>query len=226
MAKWLIDPGHGGVDPGATYNGRRECDDVLKLSIMVGELLKNNNESVNYTRYTDTTISLAERSNKENSGDYDYFISIHRNAYKPEIAKGCEIHVYVNGGIAEQLANKVNLEIVKNGFVNRGIKKSNFHVLRETKSPAILVEVGFIDNTSDNRIFDSKFEQIAKSIVKGCLSQIGKNINENSNSLNNNEVYYRCIVGSFKEKSNAEFRKAELIGKGYIDTFIEAYKRK
>lgn len=179
-----------------------------------------------YTRSTDTTVSLSERSSKENSGDYDYFVSIHRNAYQPEVAKGCEIHVYSNGGVAEQLANKVNFEMVKNGFVDRGIKKSNFHVLRETKSPAILIEVGFIDNTSDNRIFDSKFEQIAQSIVKGCLLQVGKSMIVNSDILNSNEVYYRCIVGSFKEKRNAEVRKAELISKGYSDTFIEAYKKK
>lgn len=226
MAKWLIDPGHGGIDSGATYKGRRECDDVLKLALRVGELLKNNNENVYYTRDTDSTISLAERSNKENSGDYDYFISIHRNAYQPEIAKGSEIHVYANGGVAEQLANKVNSEVVKNGFINRGIKISNFHVLRETKSPAILVEVGFVDNSSDNWIFDSKFEQIAQSIVKGCLLQIGKSISVTNNNLNKDEVYYRCIVGSFKERRNAESRKTELIGKGYKDTFIEVYKRK
>lgn len=226
MAKWLIDPGHGGVDSGASYKGRRECDDVLRLSLRVGELLKNNNESVHYTRSTDTTISLNERSNKENNGDFDYFISIHRNAYKPELAKGSEIHVYANCSVAEQLGNKVNSELVKNGFINRGIKLSNFHVLRETKCPAILVEVGFIDNTSDNFIFDSKFEQIAQSIVKGCLLQIGKVINFSTNNLNNDEVYYRCIVGSFKERGNAESRKAELIDKGYKDTFIEVYKRK
>lgn len=226
MAKWLIDPGHGGVDSGAIYKGRRECDDVLKLSLRVGELLKNNNESVHYTRTTDITISLAERSNKENTEGYDYFISIHRNAYQPERAKGSEIYVYANGSIAEQLANKVNYEVVKNGFINRGIKVSNFHVLRETKCPAILLEVGFIDNTSDNLIFDSKFEQIAQSIVKGCLFQVGKVINSSTNNLNNDEVYYRCIVGSFKERRNAESRKAELIGKGYKDTFIEIYKRK
>ncbi len=88
------------------------------------------------------------------------------------------------------------------------------------------MEVGFIDNTSDNFIFDSKFEQIAQSIVKGCLLQIGKVINSTTNNLNNDEVYYRCIVGSFKERENAEGRKAELIGKGYKDTFIEVYKRK
>lgn len=226
MAKWLIDPGHGGVDSGASYKGRRECDDVLKLSLRVGDLLKNNNEIVNYTRVTDTTISLAERSNKENVGCYDYFISIHRNAYQPELAKGSEIHVYANCSIAEQLAIKVNSEVVKNGFVNRGVKVSNFHVLRETKCPSILLEVGFIDNTSDNFIFDSKFEQIAQSIVKGCLLQIGKSINTFINNLNNNEIYYRCVVGSFKDRINAEGRKAELIQKGYKDTFIEAYKRK
>ena len=226
MAKWLIDPGHGGVDSGASYKGRRECDDVLRLSLRVGELLKNNNESVHYTRSTDTTISLNERSSKENNGGFDYFISIHRNAYKQELAKGIEIHVYANGSVAEQLANKVNSEVIKNGFINRGIKVSNFHVLRETRCPAILLEVGFIDNTSDNFIFDSKFEQIAQSIVKGCLLQIGKVINSSTNNLNNDELYYRCIVGSFKKRGNAESRKSELIEKGYKDTFIEVYKRK
>ena len=228
MAKWLIDPGHGGVDSGATYKGRRECDDVLKLSLRVGELLKNNNENVYYTRTIDTTISLAERSNKENIGDYDYFISIHRNAYQPEIAKGFEIHVYANGGIAEQLANKVNSEVVKNGFVNRGIKISNFHVLRETKAPAILIEVGFIDNSSDNSIFDENFEKIAQAIVIGCLSQVGKIISITDNNTDNNaeeSVYYRCIAGSFKERENAEKRKAELVAKGFTDTFIDIYKK-
>lgn len=225
MAKWLLDPGHGGEDPGATYKDIRECDNVLRLALRIGELLKNNNENVYYTRATDITLSLLERSKRENVGDYDYFVSIHRNAYKPECARGCETHVYAKGGIAEELANKVNSEIVRNGFVNRGIKVSNFHVLRETKCPAILVEVGFIDNTLDNLIFDSKFEEIAQSIVKACLCHIGKSISSLSNNLNRDEVYYRCVVGSFKERVNAESRKAELIAKGYRDTFIDVYKK-
>lgn len=222
MARWLLDAGHGGLDSGATYNGRRECDDVLKLALKVGELLKQNNENVFYTRSTDVTLSLLERSRKENEGNYDYFISIHRNAYKPEIGRGCETHIYAKGSKAENLANKVNLEIVSNGFVNRGIKVSNFHVLRETKCTAILVEVGFIDNILDNNLFDSKFEKIAISIVRGCLFHIEKNIDDN---LDKKEVYYRCVVGSFKEKLNAEIRKKELISKGYKDTFIDIYKK-
>ena len=225
MAKWLLDPGHGGVDPGATYKGIRECDNVLKLALRIGELLKNNNENVYYTRSTDATLSLMESSKKENAGDFDYFLSIHRNANKPESARGCETHIYAKGGVAEELANKVNSEIVRNGFVNRGIKVSNFHVLRETKCPAILVEVGFIDNTLDNLIFDSKFEEIAQSIVKACLCHIGKSISVLSNNLNRDEVYYRCVVGSFKERVNAESRKAELMAKGYTDIFIDVYKK-
>ena len=59
MAKWLLDPGHGGVDPGATYKGIRECDNVLKLALRIGELLKNNNENV----YTDNFISICENIN-------------------------------------------------------------------------------------------------------------------------------------------------------------------
>ena len=224
MAKWLLDPGHGGTDSGATYKGRRECDDVLRLVLRVGEILKNNGENVYYTRVSDDTLSLSDRSSKENVENYDYFVSIHRNAYRAEAATGAETHVYAIGGTAEQLANKVNEEIVKNGFVNRGVKVSNFHVLRETKCPAILVEVGFIDNTSDNSLFDSKFEKIAKSISKGCLLQIGKGIII-INSSNSDKVYYRCVVGSFKERINAENRKVELIAKGYTDTFIEVYKK-
>ena len=226
MAKWLIDPGHGGVDPGATYNNREEADDVLKLALKVGDLLKLNNENVYYTRTTDDTVSLSERSSKENAGNYDYFVSIHRNAYQPEVAKGVETHIYAKGGIAEALATKVNNEIVKVGFVDRGVKISNFHVLRETISPAILIEVGFIDNSMDNSIFDSKFDSIVKAIVAGCLAQIGKNINMPSeDNSSNEEIYYRCVTGSFKDRANAEARKAELIARGYTDTFIDVYKK-
>lgn len=235
MAKWLLDPGHGGTDPGATYKSRKESDDVLRLSLRVGEILKANNENVYYTRSTDTTVSLSERSSKENTGNYDYFISIHRNANKPETAKGVETYIYAKGRISEVLASKVNNELVKVGFIDRGIKVSNFHVLRNTKCPAILIEVGFIDSSIDNSIFDSNFEEIAKAIAKGCLLQLGKSINtsdksenSNNNSKSNSEneqVYYRCIVGSFKERNNAEARKAELISKGYKDTFIDVYKK-
>lgn len=188
MAKFLLDAGHGGNDSGATYNGRRESNDVLRLTKRVGEILSANGEVVNYTRTSDTTVSLSQRSAIENQGSYDYFVSFHRNAYQPEAAKGVETHIYNRGGKSEQLANKVNPLLVGVGFADRKVKVSNFHVLRETKCAAILIEVGFIDHTTDNNLFDSKFEQIAQSIAKGCLQQIGKDMSI-PNSNTSNELY-------------------------------------
>lgn len=228
MSKWLLDAGHGGSDPGATYNGRRECDDVLRLILRVGEILKNNGETVSYTRTTDKSLSLPERSNMDKAGAYDYFVSIHRNAYQPEKAKGVETHIYASGGKREELAKKVNDNLVAVGFTNRGVKISNFHVLRETKSAAILIETGFIDNTSDNNLFDSKFEAIAQAIAKGCLSQVGKSIKveytSNTTTTVTGETYYRVIVGSYKDRNNAVAQQNKLKEKGF-DSFLEAFKK-
>ncbi len=228
MAKWLLDAGHGGTDPGATYNGRKESNDVLKLTLRVGEILKDNGEAVSYTRTTDKALSLAERSNIDKAGSYDYFVSIHRNAYQPEKAKGVETHIYASCGKREELAKKVNDNLVAVGFTNRGVKISNFHVLRETKSAAILIETGFIDNTSDNNLFDSKFEAIAQAIAKGCLSQIGKSIKvestSNSTATATRETYYRVIVGSYKDRNNADAQQKKLKENGF-DSFLEAFKK-
>lgn len=195
MAKWLIDPGHGGSDPGATYKGRRESDDVLRLSKRVGEILAANGELVSYTRTVDTFVSLSARSSMENRGVYNYFVSIHRNAVGAEVAKGVETHIYGKGGAAEKLAIKVNANLVGVGFVNRNVKVSNFHVLRETKCPSILIECGFIDHTSDNNLFDSKFEQIAQAIAKGCLAQVGKSLAASNSSSSSNTSSSSFKVG-------------------------------
>lgn len=195
MAKWLLDPGHGGSDPGACYNGRRESDDVLRLSRRVGEILSSNGESVSYTRTSDATVSLSQRSSMENRGAYDYFVSIHRNAIAPEKAKGVETHIYSRGGKKEELATKINNNLVGIGFVDRKVKVSNFHVLRETKCAAILIECGFIDHTSDNNLFDSKFEQIAQAIAKGCLAQVGKSLAASNSSSSSNTSSSSFKVG-------------------------------
>lgn len=230
MAKWIFDAGHGGVDPGATYKNRKECDDALKLVLRVGELLKANGETVLYTRTINATLTLAERSNFEIKNGCDYFVSIHRNAFNPEVAKGVETFIY-NGtyGAKEKcrsLATKVNTSVVNaSGYSNRGVKEANYHVLRETKNPAILIEVGFIDNTGDNNIFDSKFESIAQAIAKGCLEQVGKTFKlPATQSQSTEEIYYRCICGSYKDKNNA-ISQQEKLKKAGFDSFLEAFKK-
>lgn len=179
MAKWLIDAGHGGTDPGAVYKGRTEASDVLKLAKDVGSMLTANGESVSYTRTEDKTLSLTARTNIENKGTYDYFISVHRNAAGPEVAKGVETYIYKSGNTSNPLATKVNNNLVSVGFLDRKVKVANFHVLRETKCKAILIEVGFIDNSIDNGIFDNAYSKIVAAIAKACLEQVGKTPVEN-----------------------------------------------
>ena len=78
--KIIIDAGHGGTNPGAVHEGRRESDDVLRLALAVGEILTNDGFDVVYTRTDDATQSVAEKAAIANESGADLFISIHRNA--------------------------------------------------------------------------------------------------------------------------------------------------
>lgn len=181
MARLCLDYGHGGNDPGAVYKGRKEAEDVLSLGRSVAKVLKRHGV-VDETRTGDVSVSLKERSDFENRGIYDYFISFHRNAFKPETAAGVETYTYLNPSAkSKELAEKIQNALVGVGFANRGVKEANFHVLRETKAPAVLIEIGFIDNSHDNALFDSKRADIVKGIARAILSQLGIKYIEEAN---------------------------------------------
>lgn len=219
MARIFIDPGHGGNDPGATLGSRKESDDCLRLSLKVKSLLEFNGQSVVMSRTSDKTMSLRERTNIENASKFDYALSIHRNAFNGS-AKGIETFSLSSTGNGLKLATNIHNE-VKGFFVNRGVKQANFHMLRETKAPASLIEVGFVDNSEDNKIFDSKIDEIAEAIVKGILKTVGATFNKPSvNVPVESKGFYRVIVGSYSDKSNANKLKDELVAKGYKDTFL------
>ncbi|HWL23345.1 MAG TPA: N-acetylmuramoyl-L-alanine amidase [Ureibacillus sp.] len=174
MVVVMLDYGHGGKDPGAVYQGRKEADDVLKLGMAVAKKLRSVGINVKETRKSDNFLSLEERSNYERKVRPHYFISLHRNAFKPEHASGVETFVYLtNNTQSGEVAKEIQNRLVKIGFKNRGVKKANFHVLRETYAPAVLIEVGFIDNSIDNKIFDSKFDKMVDAIAEGIIEGIG-----------------------------------------------------
>lgn len=183
MANWLLDAGHGGSDVGATYNGRHEAQDVLRLTKRVGEILVANGEKVSYTRTTDKFVSLADRTAMENRGNYDYFFSIHRNDAKDKngnrVGVGTETFSLSTTGKGRQLSQNVQSEM-KGLFVDRGCKTANYWVLRKTKCPAALVEVGFIHNSQDNKVWDEQFENLAKAIARGLLKTVGKSLKDTS----------------------------------------------
>ena len=100
----VIDAGHGGSDPGAVYEGRREKDDNLSLAIAVGELLSRQGVSVIYTRTTDVYQTPFEKAQMANQADADFFISFHRNSSEePNQYTGVETLVYDNSGIKQTM---------------------------------------------------------------------------------------------------------------------------
>ena len=229
MSRICLDYGHGGSDPGAVYKGRKEKDDVLKVGLEVAKILRSYGVLVDETRTADKTVSLKERSDMENKKTYDYFISFHRNAFKPEQANGVETFTYINQTEkAKSLADRIQKELVKIGFKDRGVKKANFHVLRETKAPAVLVEIGFIDNSKDNQLFDSKFAEIAISISRVILLQLGVEYKLSQTNppptptqpTSNNQTLYRVMAGSYSVRENAENQVAKLKKAGFDATIM------
>lgn len=170
----ILDAGHGGANPGATYNGRQEKDDALRLTLAVGRLLENAGMNVVYTRTDDTYDSPARKAEKANASGGDYFVSIHRNSsVYPNQYTGVESLVYSRYGTAARMAENINENLQAIGFVNHGVsERTNLVVLNRTQMPAVLAEVGFINNDSDNALFDSRFGEIAQAIADGILDSI------------------------------------------------------
>lgn len=223
MARLCFDYGHGGNDSGACYNGRKESNDVLSIGRAVAAEIRRHGVTVDETRTSDATVSLNDRSNFENRNDYDYFISFHRNAYQPEKARGVETYTYLNPGTkSKSLAQRIQTALVALGFTDRGVKEANYHVLRETKAPAVLIEIGFIDNSGDNALFDSKRNEIIKAIAKAVLTQLGIDYIEASapTQAESGQTLYRVMAGSYKVRENAENQVQRLKTAGFDATIM------
>jgi cell division septation protein DedD len=174
MPTVIIDPGHGGMDPGAVYQGRQEKDDNLRLALAVGELLAGQGVDVLYTRTDDVYDSPYRKAMIANESGADYLISFHRNA-SPNAgsASGIQTLVYADRGVAAQMARDINRELVALGFRDLGvIERPGLAVLRRSRMPAVLIETGFIDNEADNQKFDEEFEEIAVAIADGILETL------------------------------------------------------
>lgn len=157
MKKVMIDAGHGGTDPGAVNGNRKEKDDALRLSLAVANYLSRNYDvKVCLTRKVDEFQSLTSRTSYANGMNVDLFVSFHRNSANDGEANGYESLICAKGGQAEVLANEFCRSMAP--LKNRGIKvRPELAVLRNTKMPAVLCEVGFISNDHDNMIFDNLF---------------------------------------------------------------------
>ena len=169
--KVIIDAGHGGQEPGAVYEGRQEKEDALQLAFDVGNALERRGISVSYTRVSDVYDSPYEKAAMANASDADIFLSIHRNAMPvPGTASGVENLVYEDLGTAGALGRNIGEALAEAGWTDLGVKeRPGLVVLRNTKIPAVLVEVGFINNEKDNEFLDANMAATADAIADGVL---------------------------------------------------------
>lgn len=179
MVKIYLDAGHGGSDPGATGNGLREKDLTLDIASRIKKHLDDNysGHTIKMSRTTDTTVSLAQRTNDANRWGEDFFLSVHINAGG---GTGYEDYIYnglSNSSKTAKLRDTIHAEIIKaiGSVTNRGKKKANFHVLRESKMAAILTENLFIDTKADaDKLKSSSFlNKVAKGHAVGLAKALG-----------------------------------------------------
>ncbi|WP_078594212.1 peptidoglycan-binding protein [Evansella clarkii] len=167
----MLDAGHGGSDSGAIANGMLEKALVLDITLRAKQLLERQGATVLMTRSTDVYLTLAQRSSLANSSNADIFISIHANAFNG-IANGTETfwHGKYQRSNSIRLANSLQDAVVRKMGTNyRRVAEGNYHVIRETRIPSALLEVGFMDHSGDAaKLNQSSYRQrAAEGILEG-----------------------------------------------------------
>ncbi|NET48006.1 MAG: N-acetylmuramoyl-L-alanine amidase [Merismopedia sp. SIO2A8] len=172
----VIDPGHGGRDPGAVgINDLYEKHVVLPVSLEVAALLRQQGVDVVMTRSTDRELDLEPRVQIAERADADLFVSIHANAIslsRPDV-NGIETYYYSNDGL--QLARYIHNSLLQaTGRPDRGVRQARFYVIRRTSMPAVLLEIGFVTGAEDAPLLatDSYRSLTAQAIARGILQYL------------------------------------------------------
>ncbi len=183
----VLDPGHGGKDPGAQSNGVNESD--LNLTILYNCAKEyfdspESNIKAYWTRTDDTFISLANRAAYAQTIGADMFISLHMNSSTSSSAKGTEVYYSAannktsdRGFSSYKLASACINNLIPNlGTTKRGVKTANYYVIKNNTVPAVLIELGFITNGSDFQMLTNAEKQqiAAKSIFDAAVSIFSK----------------------------------------------------
>jgi N-acetylmuramoyl-L-alanine amidase len=174
----VIDPGHGGKDPGTIGIGSiQEKNIILPVALEVTRILEQQGIKVIMTRDSDYFISLEGRTQMANRAGADLFVSIHANAInlsRPEI-NGLEVYYFEN----RRLADTLQRNILRNVSVSdRGVRKARFYVLRNSKMPSALVELGYLTGSVDSeKLQDPSYRsQMAQAIARGIIEYIKQNL--------------------------------------------------
>ncbi|MCH9614900.1 MAG: N-acetylmuramoyl-L-alanine amidase LytC [Chlamydiia bacterium] len=178
----VLDAGHGGYDVGSASHKTYEKDLCLSTTMLTKKYLTQKGYRVVLTRTRDVFIPLKKRAAIANKTRARLFVSLHFNAAKTDKAAGIEVFYYNKGNkwrqnCSSKLAKRVLANLLwTTKAPSRGVKVGNFHVIRETSMPAILVEGGFITNTKErNKLKDARYrDKIARAVAAGIHSYFTK----------------------------------------------------
>jgi N-acetylmuramoyl-L-alanine amidase len=173
----MLDPGHGGKDPGAIgLAGLQEKDVILPISQMVAQILERQGIQVMMTRSADYFVSLQGRTDLANRVGAALFVSIHANsmgAGRPDV-NGLEVYYFGD----RRLSDTIHRSILRSIDVrDRKVRRARFYVLRNSKMPSTLVEVGFVTGQEDApKLRNPNYQrQMAEAIAGGIIEYIRQN---------------------------------------------------
>lgn len=171
-----IDPGHGGIDPGAVGpTGVREADVTLGISLLLADKLRERGYTVIITRQGNESVALRDRADMLNSSGCDLVLSIHINASDNPRPNYISAWICGRGGRAERIANDMTPELAAaTGWPDGGVRLANFYILRKTDAPAVLLELGFISNPKQEQQLAIQYcqDKFALGINKGLVNYV------------------------------------------------------
>ena len=233
MAKSIIiDPGHGGTDPGAIGFGVREKDWNLRISLYQYERLKELGADVAITRTSDVTLDSVRRTNKIKN-KYDVCISNHWNAFNGS-ARGIETIHSIFGGkdfatsIANALVKATGLSL-RRVFSRKNNSGTDYYFMHRLTggTRTVIIEYGFLDNVTDHNWYknDSNFYKAAEAVIEAVCKEIGitykakGQVSKPSVPKGTPGKLYKVQAGAFKNKDNAEKLHEKMENAG-IDAFV------
>ena len=211
MKKIIIDAGHGGTDPGAGGHGLKEKDITLKISQEVAKRLNANYEGVQatLTRSADVTLGLKQRTDLANKQAADVLVSVHVNAGGGK--GGFESFTFngVQDAATTALQSSIHGEIMAQlkpfNVIDRGKKRANLHMCRESAMPAVLTECLFIDVATDAALL--KRADVIEAFIKGHVLGIAKHL-----GLKAKQTQPAGVVGVFVN--------GQYVGKGKVENGV------
>lgn len=208
----VLDAGHGGRDNGAVYEDQIEKNDNLRIVLALGQELEDRGINVYYTRTTDIYQTPYEKAQIANETEADVFLSIHRNSSpNPGEYAGVESLVYKKEGLALQLAENIVGALGLVGYEEIGVsERPGLIVLRRTKMPAVLAEIGFINQQGDNQILEENFRDVVGALADAVQGTLEPAVRSAGDSR-----MYQVQVGSFGEQKEAAVMAEKVTESGF-----------